>query len=319
MTVIGSHFRQSSKRSMTGSNDFGSMRIQVSTYKMVRTCFKHASREKSSQSSSRRAPFSLSSWLTNDVTNFRNFCRRAIGKRLLLLKLGTNVALAMWHLKCCLCAYVSENIRPWSLQKYTLALAFNRLNLKRSSKYMISSVVNSGWHCVKCLSIRLAFSQIRHCVTSSNLARDWMDLSLDCFEFMSSPLLKRFWWKALAIRTWCREPCKLRNGTATWTLVFAIKIANTVEVDASLLRKRRISGVFDRRFSEEKSPTITVARFFSFFFRQTTISFWLVHFSYIRNYENYYHKAKSGQRKLVQKAFPFQFYFLNVTYKTGRD
>ena len=41
------------------------------------------------------------------------------------------------------------------------------------------------------------------------------------------------------------------------------------------------------------------------FFRQTTISLWLGHFSYNRSYSNYYHKAKCGQRKLVQKGPPF--------------
>ena len=42
-------------------------------------------------------------------------------------------------------------------------------------------------------------------------------------------------------------------------------------------------SVFSRRFSSEKCPTITVASFFSFF-RQTTISLWLGHFSYNRNF-----------------------------------
>ena len=51
------------------------------------------------------------------------------------------------------------------------------------------------------------------------------------------------------------------------------------------------------------------------FFRQTTISLWLGHFSYNRNYQNYYHKAKFGQRKLVQKGPPFKFFiFCNRIY-----
>ena len=41
------------------------------------------------------------------------------------------------------------------------------------------------------------------------------------------------------------------------------------------------AAVFSWRFSSEKSPTVTVASFFS---RQTTISPWLAHFSYNRNY-----------------------------------
>ena len=59
-------------------------------------------------------------------------------------------------------------------------------------------------------------------------------------------------------------------------------------------------AVFSRRFFCEKRPTIRV------FFRQPTISLLLGHFSYNRNY---YHKAKSGQRKLVQKGPPFIFHF----------
>ena len=80
--------------------------------------------------------------------------------------------------------------------------------------------------------------------------------------------------------------------------------------------RRLFSDIFSRRFSSDKSPNITVA---SFFYHQTTISLWLGHFSYNLNHSNYYHKAKSGQRNLVQKGPPISFfYFFNVTYKMTR-
>ena len=75
--------------------------------------------------------------------------------------------------------------------------------------------------------------------------------------------------------------------------------------------------MFSAFWALDIAPTLDVLVLF--FFRQTTISLWLGHFSYNRNYWNYYHKAKSGQRKLVQKSPPFIFYYFNVTYKTGRD
>ena len=75
--------------------------------------------------------------------------------------------------------------------------------------------------------------------------------------------------------------------------------------------RRLFSDIFSRRFSSEKSPNITVASFL--FYRQTTISLWLGHFSYNLNYSNYYHKAKSGQRNLVQKGPPFSFFFTFLT------
>ena len=59
---------------------------------------------------------------------------------------------------------------------------------------------------------------------------------------------------------------------------------------------------FSRRFSSEKSPTITVASFFSVILQSH--SDWS-NFLTIETTKTT--KAKSGQRKLVQKGHPFHF------------
>ena len=63
-------------------------------------------------------------------------------------------------------------------------------------------------------------------------------------------------------------------------------------------------------------PTITVANFFSFFFRQTTE---LIAYVPLFTETDKTTQAKSGQWKLSAKGPPFIFYLFNVTYKTGRD
>ena len=66
--------------------------------------------------------------------------------------------------------------------------------------------------------------------------------------------------------------------------------------------------IFSRRFSREKCPTLTVASYSS---RLQSHSDWAT-FLTIETTETT--KAKSGQRKLVQKGPLFIFYYFNVTY-----
>ena len=75
---------------------------------------------------------------------------------------------------------------------------------------------------------------------------------------------------------------------------------------------RRSRLVFSRRFSSEKSPTITVASFF----RQTTD---LIVYVPLFTETAKTTQAKSGQCKLSAKGPPFIFSLFYVTYKTGRD
>ena len=67
---------------------------------------------------------------------------------------------------------------------------------------------------------------------------------------------------------------------------------------------------------KEKSPTITVASFFSFFFRQTTE---LIAYVPLFTESDKTTQAKSDQWKFSAKGPPFFFYLFYVTYKTGRD
>ena len=66
---------------------------------------------------------------------------------------------------------------------------------------------------------------------------------------------------------------------------------------------------------KEKSPTITVASFFSFFFRQTTE---LIAYVPLFTETDKFTQAKFDQCKLTAKGPPFVFYLFYVTYKTGR-
>ena len=79
----------------------------------------------------------------------------------------------------------------------------------------------------------------------------------------------------------------VRENVVSESYAYTLRYFCNWEIDEIF---KTVSLVFSRRFSREKCPTLTVASFFvffSFFFRQTTISLWLGHFSYNRNYYNY--------------------------------
>ena len=104
----------------------------------------------------------------------------------------------------------------------------------------------------------------------------------------------------------------------------ALDMAPTYAVPAFLLFKQSIPktmllvdwmflvGAFSFK---EKSPTITVASFFSFFFVRPQSSSRMYHFlqkliSSLR--------PSSTNANLLQRVSPFVFYLFYVTYKTGR-
>ena len=66
---------------------------------------------------------------------------------------------------------------------------------------------------------------------------------------------------------------------------------------------------------KEKSPTITVASFFSFFFRQTTE---LIAYVPLFTETDKFTQVSSTNANLLQRVPPFVFYLFYVTYKTGR-
>ena len=60
-----------------------------------------------------------------------------------------------------------------------------------------------------------------------------------------------------------------KHGTQ---IELAVRTVLTVPISVLLVFCQHYMYLFSRRFSSEKCPTLTVASFFSFFFRQTTIS-----------------------------------------------